>query len=160
MPKRNHESVGPEPSLSLDDQLCLALHSAARAISKAYGEVLREKGVTYPQYLVLLCLFEDDGLTVGELGRLLGLDSGTLTPVVKRLEAEGLVARQRSPADERKVEVWLTKTGRAKRALALRARRHVIEKLGMDDDEIAEMRGELMEIAARLSPDPRKNRIA
>ncbi len=146
-----------ETSLLLGDQLCFALHSAARAISRAYVEVLREEGMTYPQYLVLLCLFENDGQTVSEIGRLLALDSGTLTPIFKRLEAEGIVSRRRSSEDERKVEIWLTETGRARQALARRARRHVVEKLKMTDREIVRMRRELMDVAELLSVDVDKD---
>jgi len=138
-------------SLLLEDQLCFALHHAARAITRAYAEVLGEAGVTYPQYLVMLCLFERDGLSIGELGRLLRLDSGTLTPLVKRMEGDGVVVRRRSTRDERRVEVWLTAAGRSKEDSLLRARRHVVETLGMADADIASLRARLMDMADRLS---------
>ncbi len=141
-------------SLLLDDQLCLALHRAARAIARVYGEVLKLEQITYPQYLVLICLLEEDGLTVGEIGRRLGLDSGTLTPLVKRLEAQSIVARQRKTNDERKVQVRLTQKGRGLRRLATRARQHVVAKLTMSDGEIAELRQQLQSMTGRLTSHP------
>jgi DNA-binding MarR family transcriptional regulator len=98
--------------LSLDAHLCFALHDAARAMTKAYQPELGRLGLTYPQYLVLLVLWERDAIAVKELGRRLSLDSGTLSPLLKRLEARGYVVRSRSSIDERVVEVRLTATGR------------------------------------------------
>ena len=97
----------------LDEQLCFALYSASRAVTAAYRPLLEELGLTYPQYLVLLVLWEDEPCTVGHLGERLHLDSGTLSPLLKRLESAGLVRRQRSAADERRVDVTLTPEGRA-----------------------------------------------
>jgi len=105
-------------ALLLDNQLCFALHSASLAMTKVYKPHLDKLGVTYPQYLVLLVLWERDGLTVSELGERLSLDSGTLTPLLKRLEANGLVARIRDTADERRVHVSLTAAGRRLKARA------------------------------------------
>lgn len=139
-----------ENSLLLDDQLCFALHAAARAISAVYMETLRDYGLTYPQYLVNICLLEEDGLTVGELGRRLCLDSGTLTPLLKRLETDGVVVRRRSKQDERRVEVWLTQKGRDYRKVAKRARAAVLERLQMTDAELLNIRGELIELIERL----------
>jgi DNA-binding MarR family transcriptional regulator len=99
-------------ALRLDQQLCFALYSASRATTAAYRPLLDELGVTYPQYLVLLVLWEDEPVTVRHLGERLQLDSGTLSPLLKRLEAAGIVTRQRSAADERSVEVGLTDKGR------------------------------------------------
>jgi DNA-binding MarR family transcriptional regulator len=135
----------------LDGQLCFALHRATRAITGAYGEVLAASGISYTQYLVLICLFETDGMTVGEIGARLSLHSNTLTPVVKRLEARGAVRRQRGAADERKVEVWLTEDGRALGPVAAAAQRHVLEKLAMDAPEIARLRHTLAAVADRLA---------
>jgi DNA-binding MarR family transcriptional regulator len=102
----------------LDEQLCFALYSASRLVTRAYRPLLEPLGITYPQYLVLLVLWEEapDGeqaVSVGRLGERLLLDSGTLTPLLKRMEAGGLVARSRSSADERVLEVRLTEAGRA-----------------------------------------------
>jgi len=141
---------GAENSLLLDDQLCFALHAAARAMSAVYMETLREFGLTYPQYLVLICLLEQDGLTVGELGRRLHLDSGTLTPLLKRLETDGVVVRQRSTEDERRVEILLTQKGRSYCKVAKRARANVLQRLQMSNNDISRMRGQLAEMTERL----------
>ena len=137
-------------SLLLDDQLCFALHAAARAMSAVYMETLRDFGLTYPQYLVLICLLEEDGLTVGELGRRLHLDSGTLTPMLKRLEADGAIVRRRSTQDERRVEILLTAKGRSYRKVAKRARAMVLQRLHMTNKDLSRMRGELAEMTERL----------
>ena len=100
-------------SLRLDDQLCFALYSASHLMTRAYRPMLAAIGLTYPQYLAMLVLWEADDLTVGALGERLFLDSGTLTPLLKRLEALGHVERRRDPADERQVRVRLTESGRA-----------------------------------------------
>ena len=98
--------------LRLDNQLCFAVYSASLAMTKLYKPLLDKLHLTYPQYLVMLVLWERDGLMVSELGERLSLDSGTLTPLLKRLEANGLVARIRDVADERRVHVSLTTAGR------------------------------------------------
>jgi DNA-binding MarR family transcriptional regulator len=105
-------------SLQLDDQLCFALYNASRALTRAYGPILEPLGLTYPQYLVLLVLWEGDGLGVKRLGERLALDSGTLTPLLKRLEQQGLVERRRGEDDERVVRIYLTAAGKALRARA------------------------------------------
>ncbi|KUI36517.1 MarR family transcriptional regulator [Mycobacterium sp. IS-1496] len=100
-------------ALRLDQHLCFALYSATRAMTAAYRPVLTELNLTYPQYLVLLVLWEEGSVTVGRLGERLHLDSGTLSPLLKRLEANGFLERRRSRADERQVEIVLTDAGRA-----------------------------------------------
>ena len=97
--------------LALDHQLCFALYAASLAMTKAYKPLLAPLGITYPQYLVLLVLWEGDGITVSQLGDRLTLDSGTLTPLLKRLDAQGLLQRQRDAADERRVLLHLTPAG-------------------------------------------------
>ena len=104
--------------LQLDNQLCFAVYSASLAMTKLYKPLLDKLKLTYPQYLVMLVLWERDGLMVSELGERLSLDSGTLTPLLKRLEANGLVARLRDVADERRVHVSLTAAGRRLKARA------------------------------------------
>ena len=104
--------------LRLDNQLCFAVYSASLAMTKLYKPLLDKLKLTYPQYLVMLVLWERDGLMVSELGERLSLDSGTLTPLLKRLEANGLVARIRDVADERRVHVGLTAAGRRLKARA------------------------------------------
>lgn len=101
------------PQLELDAQLCLPLYAAARGVTRRYNELLTEHGLTYPQYVTMLALWDADApLTVGEIGDRLHLDSGTLTPVLKRLESAGHVTRQRDTADERRVHVVVTALGR------------------------------------------------
>jgi DNA-binding MarR family transcriptional regulator len=110
--------LDPERALLLDNQLCFALYSASLAMTKLYKPLLDELGLTYPQYLAMLALWERDGLMVSELGERLFLDSGTLTPLLKRLEAAGLVARIRDVQDERRVHISLTAAGRKLKARA------------------------------------------
>jgi MarR family transcriptional regulator, organic hydroperoxide resistance regulator len=105
-------------SLKLDNQLCFALYSASLAMTKAYKPLLSTLGITYPQYLVLLLLWEHDGQSVSALGDRLFLDSGTLTPLLKRMEQATLLRRERSADDERRVQVWLTPSGQALRTQA------------------------------------------
>ena len=104
--------------LNLDRQLCFALYSSSLAMTKAYKPLLAELGITYPQYLVMLALWQHSPQGMGELGERLSLDSGTLTPLAKRLEAMGLIARNRSEHDERNVEISLTTAGKRLRARA------------------------------------------
>lgn len=101
----------PKRTLTLDDQLCFSLYGASMAINRAYKPLLDGLGITYPQYLVLSALWEVDGQGVGEIAERLGLDSSNVTPLVKRMEAAGLVTRSRSLADERHVSVHLTAAG-------------------------------------------------
>ncbi|MFP5476979.1 MAG: MarR family winged helix-turn-helix transcriptional regulator, partial [Gammaproteobacteria bacterium] len=105
--------------LSLDNQLCFALYSASLSMTRLYKPLLDELALTYPQYLVMLALWEADGVTVSDLGTRLSLDSGTLTPLLKRLEATGYLSRMRDVADERRVLIRLTAEGRALRARAV-----------------------------------------
>jgi DNA-binding MarR family transcriptional regulator len=112
--------IDPDQALLLDNQLCFALYSASLAMTRLYKPLLAELGLTYPQYLAMLVLWERDGLMVSELGERLGLDSGTLTPLLKRLEALELVARIRAVEDERRVHISLTAAGRKLKARALK----------------------------------------
>lgn len=102
-----------QPSLRLDDQLCFALYSTSLAMNKAYRKLLAPLNLTYPQYLVMMVLWERDDLSVSEIGARLFLDSATLTPLLKRMEVSGLIQRVRASADERQVIVTLTPAGRA-----------------------------------------------
>jgi DNA-binding MarR family transcriptional regulator len=107
------ESVPVPELLKLDNQLCFSIYAASRAITRAYRPILDEFGLTYPQYLVLLILWEQDGLAVNEIGSLLYLDSGTLTPLLKRMESAGFIERRRGKLDERTTEIHLAlKNGR------------------------------------------------
>lgn len=122
----------PSPPLPLDDQLCFAIYSAAHAMNRVYKPLLEPLGLTYPQYLVLLVLWQGDGIAVKDLGARLFLDSGTLTPLLKRMETAGLVARRRDSADERLVRVTLTPSGRALRDQAGAVQRAVVCASGLD----------------------------
>lgn len=137
--------------LSLDSQLCFSLYAAAHAIKKAYRPLLEELGLTYPQYLVLIVLWKTDALKVSAIGSRLSLDSGTLTPVLKRLESAGFVTRARRPQDEREVEISLTEAGRALRERAVGVRCRIVEQLGMRETEIATLRGELNAVISALA---------
>jgi MarR family transcriptional regulator, organic hydroperoxide resistance regulator len=136
--------------LRLDSQLCFALYAATRAMTQAYAPLLRPLGLTYPQYLVMLLLWEEDGLTVGELGERLELDSGTLTPLLKRLEAAGLLRRARDRADARVVRIHLTSPGRALKARARDIPRAVACSAGLTLTELARLRGELRRLTHTL----------
>ncbi|CAM5774705.1 hypothetical protein LMIY3S_04656 [Labrys miyagiensis] len=105
--------------LLLENQLCFALYAANNAFGRSYKPLLDPLGLTYPQYLVMLCLWERDGLKVGEIGTRLFLETNTLTPLLKRLESAGLVRRQRDSKDERQVRISLTAAGRALREKAV-----------------------------------------
>ena len=112
------QTAPANPALLLDNQLCFALYSTSLAMTKLYKPLLDGLGLTYPQYLAMLVLWEQDGLMVSELGERLYLDSGTLTPLLKRLESAGLIARIRDTADERRVHITLTAAGRRLKARA------------------------------------------
>ncbi|MBE7197755.1 MAG: MarR family transcriptional regulator [Parafilimonas terrae] len=137
--------------LLLDNQLCYALYAAAHRMTKSYRPLLERLGLTYPQYLVLLVLWEQDGVTVSEIGRRLRLDSGTLTPVLKRLESAGFLRRTRRQSDEREVEIALTQEGAALRADAVAVRETVMCQLELSEPEIRALRKDLSLVIERLS---------
>ena len=136
--------------LLLDNQLCYALYAAAHRMTKSYRPMLERMGLTYPQYLVLLVLWETDGITVSEIGRRLRLDSGTLTPVLKGLEGSGFLNRSRRQSDEREVEIALTEQGRALRDEAVAVRQSVMCQLNMSEPEIQAMRADLNALIENL----------
>jgi DNA-binding MarR family transcriptional regulator len=140
--------------LRLESQLCFALYSSSLAMTKLYKPLLEPLGLTYPQYLVLLVLWEQDGVAVGALGERLFLDSGTLTPLLKRLESAGLVRRERSVDDERRVLVHLTDEGRALRARARGIPRALAAAPGCSAAEVAGLTGRLQRLRTRLVADP------
>lgn len=137
--------------LLLDNQLCFALHSASLAMTKVYKPHLDRLGVTYPQYLALLVLWERDGITVSDLGERLFLDSGTLTPLLKRLEAQGLVDRSRDPQDERRVVIRLTEQGRALKEQAAGIPACILGASGCSVEEIVKLAGEVKLLRQRLA---------
>lgn len=138
--------------LSLDRQLCFALYSASLAMTKLYKPLLAPLGLTYPQYLVMMVLWEHEDLTVNDLGKRLQLDSGTLTPLLKRLEAAGLVKRQRDQEDERRVRITLTAPGRALKAQAQAIPRTVGCQMDMTNQDLLSLRTTLTGLRDRLNP--------
>ncbi|MCO4274508.1 MarR family transcriptional regulator [Pseudarthrobacter sp. HLT3-5] len=134
----------------LDRQVCFALYSASRAATAVYRPVLEDLGLTYPQYLVMLVLWESEPKGVKELGEELGLDSGTLSPLLKRLEAMGLVERRRSGEDERRVAVHLTPTGRSLSSRASGIPRHLADAAGLSAEELEQLRTTLERLTEAL----------
>jgi DNA-binding MarR family transcriptional regulator len=130
-------------SLRLDDQLCFGLYSASRAVTSLYRVVLDDLGLTYPQYLVMLALWERDDRLVKELGAELNLDSGTLSPLLKRLETTGVVKRTRQADDERSVRISLTASGEALREKAAGIPDVIGAAMSLDEAGIGRMRAEL-----------------
>jgi DNA-binding MarR family transcriptional regulator len=136
--------------LRLDQQICFSLNAASRAIGGVYRVILKDLGLTYPQYLVMLVLWERGDLPVKKLGEHLRLDSGTLSPLLKRLETAGLVRRERSARDERSVEIGLTEEGVALRERALEVPRRIAAATSFDMDEIHALRARLDALTAAL----------
>jgi DNA-binding MarR family transcriptional regulator len=139
--------------LRLDRQLCFALYSASLAMTKLYKPLLAPLGLTYPQYLVMMVLWETEDLTVNDLGNRLQLDSGTLTPLLKRLEAAGLVQRQRDQVDERRVRVTLTASGKVLKTQAHSVPKAIGCQLEMTEGDIASLRVTLTELRGRLNKE-------
>ncbi|MEU6877175.1 MarR family transcriptional regulator [Streptomyces sp. NPDC046712] len=149
------DTTRDEDFLRLDHQICFSLHAATRAFNGVYRGALKELGLTYPQYLVMLVLWEHGELPVKGIGERLRLDSGTLSPLLKRLEAAGYVERRRSAEDERSVTARPTEAGAALREKALGVPKRIAAATGMELDEIRGLRARLDELAARLdSVDP------
>lgn len=150
----------PHPTfeqLRLDAQLCFPLYAATRAVTRRYSELLAETGLTYPQYLVMLVLWETDGApTVGEVGERLRLDSGTLTPLLKRLEAAGLVVRHRDHADERRVLVSATTAGLALRERVADVPERLSASIGLTPAEAERLREGLLTILEKLDSASRE----
>lgn len=140
----------PDPKdLKLADFLCFAIYSANLTFGKAYKPILDELGLTYTQYITIIALYEESGQMVSELGEKLFLESNTLTPILKKLEALGYVTRQRSAADERQVLVSLTDEGRALRERAYNA--NLRDACGLTGDEFAETRNAVLKLRNNLA---------
>lgn len=138
------------PALLLDNQLCFALYSASLAMTRLYQPLLAQLGLTYPQYLAMLVLWEQDGITVSELGERLFLDSGTLTPLLKRLQTSGLLLRGRDAQDERRVRLTLTPQGRALRGAAEPLPACVLQSTQCALSEVAALTAQLQRLRNRL----------
>jgi DNA-binding MarR family transcriptional regulator len=148
---RNKTHSPTKPSLELDRQLCFALYAAGLAMNKVYRKLLSQLGLTYPQYLVMLVLWERDRLTVSEIGERLFLDSATLTPLLKRLESAGLVGRLRSAEDERMVVVSLTERGRALKKQAGSIPDAVSCATGCGIDDLVALKDQLTQLREHLA---------
>jgi DNA-binding MarR family transcriptional regulator len=144
------------PTMSVDRQLCFALYSASRAMTAAYRPILTELNLTYPQYLVLLVLWEEGRITVGGLGERLQLDSGTLSPLLKRLEANGFVRRERSSDDERLVDVTLTPAGGRLERKAQCIPEQLFSATGMSEQQAADLRDAVRHLTDALTASLRK----
>ena len=142
-----------DPALMLDHQLCFALYSASLAMTKRYKPLLEALGLTYPQYLVMLVLWEHSGVTVSQLGERLFLDSGTLTPLLKRMEAAGLLQRIRSVRDERRVQITLTAAGRRLKTSAGRVPSCVVQAAGCPLPELVALTRQVQALRTRLGAD-------
>lgn len=148
----------PDELLALDQQLCFALYTASRLMTRAYRPLLADIGLTYPQYLVMLALWDTrmrdgDPPTVGEIGERLHLDSGTLTPLLRRLEAMGHVERRRSTEDERRLHIHLTRRGQTLRTRAAEVPRQMLCDSSLPAGELIALRVQLQSLIAALEPD-------
>lgn len=133
-------------NLKLENQLCFPVYALSRQITNLYRPHLEEFGLTYPQYLVLLVLWESDTVTVKHLGELLWLDSGTLTPLLKRMEMNGLVERKRSSKDERIVDILITDKGKKLEAQAEKIPLAIKKELKMSDEQLVKLRKKINEV--------------
>ncbi|QRY78500.1 MarR family transcriptional regulator [Pseudomonas sp. PDNC002] len=137
-------------ALKLDNQLCFALYSTSLQMTKVYKPLLQELGLTYPQYIAMMVLWEEDGITVGEISSRMLTDPGSLTPLLKRLEAEGLITRTRSQADERVVQLRLTDKGRELRRQAERIPACILATSGLTLEGLLALQQELVELRKHL----------
>lgn len=149
-PSIHHHPGASAPALQLDRQLCFALYSTSLAMTKLYKPLLEALGLTYPQYLVMLVLWEQDALAVGELGARLYLDSGTLTPLLKRMEAAGWLRRQRAADDERRVLVTLSSAGHQLKSRAAKIPECLVRATQCDVAEITALTRQLQAVRQRL----------
>jgi DNA-binding MarR family transcriptional regulator len=151
MTDRTLKQAIPEEEKRLERQLCFAVYATAHAFTRAYKPILDRVGLTYPQYLVMLVLWEKSRLPVKAIGEQLDLDSGTLSPLLKRLEQNGLIARARDPKDERQVNVSLTEKGNAMKGEADTIMNAIGEAAGCSMEEIASLREQLHRLRSNLT---------
>lgn len=140
------------PELLLDNQLCFALYSTSLMMTKAYKPLLKALNLTYPQYLAMLVLWEEDGITVSHISKRLLTDPGSLTPLLKRLEADELLTRKRRADDERVVELYLTAKGRALKQQASAIPGCIVEASGQSLPDLAELKRQLIKLRGHLKP--------
>ncbi len=139
-----------QQALRLDKQLCFALYSTSLAMTKAYKPLLAQLDLTYPQYLVMLILWEQDARALKEIAEQLQIDSGALTPVIKRLEAQALLTRRRRPDNERTLDICLTPAGRALQVTASQSQQQLTLQCGLLQNDIASLRDELLQLRQKL----------
>ncbi|RHX87816.1 MarR family winged helix-turn-helix transcriptional regulator [Leptospira stimsonii] len=137
--------------LYLENQICFPLYACSRAVTSLYRPILEELGITYPQYLVLLILWKEDGCSVKEIGKKLYLDSGTLTPLLKRLEESELVQRKRSTEDERSVQIFLSSKGKKLKDKAICVPDKLLENLDIDKKSLTDLKNDLDRLLKILS---------
>jgi DNA-binding MarR family transcriptional regulator len=149
---KNTEAVTKAPSelLGLEDQVCFAVYSTGLAMDRVYRKILRPLKLTYPQYLVMLILWESDGMTVTAIGGRLFLDSATLTPLLKRLESSGLISRKRAAEDERQVVISLTARGRALKEKARDVQHALFQAAHCSAEELRDIKKQLEALRSRL----------
>ena len=143
-----------ESTLSLEQQICYAMHTTVRAFDAVYRELLSEHGLSYPQYIALMTVGEHGPLTVGHLGELMHLDSGTLSPLLKRMEASGLVRRARDPEDERRVLVSVTTAGSERLGRLADVPHQVAVRSGLSRQELLDLHRTLAQVTERLDANP------
>ncbi len=143
--------LATDQTLQLDNQICFAVYSAAHAFNRVYKPLLDRLGLTYPQYLVMLVLWEGDNIPLKDIGERLFLDSGTLTPLLKRLETTNLLKRTRSTQDERQVLIELTREGHAMREKAKNVPRSILTASACSVDELVAMKNEIARLRDRLN---------
>ena len=146
------EPIDTVDPLALEEQVCFALSVAARSVVAVYRPLLEPMGLTHPQYLVMLALWQHAPLSVRDLSALLQLDPGTLSPLLKRLEGAGYLSRPRDPADERSLAITLTERGRALRADAEKIPPAVVERLGMPIEDLQRLHAALTQVIAAARP--------
>lgn len=151
VPSQTPFPIPDDELLLLDNQLCFPLYSAANAVVRAYRPLLDALDLTYPQYLVMMVLWQQNAISVKTLGEKLHLDSGTLTPLLKRLESKGLVERRRSVTDERARELWLTERGTALREQALAVPKSMVCKFDLDWDELVMLKQLCEKVVGKLN---------
>jgi MarR family transcriptional regulator, organic hydroperoxide resistance regulator len=145
------KALAGDQLLRLDNQVCFAVYSAAHAFNRVYKPLLDRLGLTYPQYLVMLVLWERDGVPLKDIGERLFLDSGTLTPLLKRLEAAGLLKRNRSSEDERQVKIALTAQGQALKEKARSVPLSILDASSCSVAELSDVKNEIVALRDRLN---------
>jgi DNA-binding MarR family transcriptional regulator len=147
-------------NLKLDHQLCFALYAASHALTKAYRNALEKSGLTYAQYLVMLVLWDSNGVSLNYIAQKLGLNSATLTPMLKRLEAARFIERTRSAQDERTLEIKLTEIGSNLRHEVAKAQQSVECQTGLSEEEFFQLRGSLHCLVETMAKNTKDNQVA